>query len=393
MVILAFANPNESPSNESIRTNMNQHRKHAQLTRREFGQFAPLEIALLGTKCSAIESLAENIAERLQDKMRIAYADASHSDSIKPPHLDSFTFHPSGDLTTRGLYNRNPYTDRILFSRYDLVLINGNHYAGKRQILLLDREKEASVRKRLDQITDVQMVIRMQSDLEDFGFLLEKFPGLGEVPHFDLDQIEEIAWNIGNFVDHNTPPLRGLVLAGGQSQRMGSDKGLLQYFGKSQRSYTIELLQKCNLEAFLSVRKEQQVTEGRVIEDVFLGLGPFGAICSAFQEDPNSAWLVLATDLPYVDETLIRKLLSERDPSKVATAVKGRKKEFPEPLVTIWEPRAYPIMLQFLAQGISCPRKVLINSDVKLVETDEVYIYNVNTPEEYDSVRKDLEKR
>ena len=61
--------------------------------------------------------------------------------------------------------------------------------------------------------------------------------------------------------------------------------------------------------------------------------------------------------------------------------------------MTIWEPRAYPVMLEFLAQGISCPRKVLINSDVKLVETDDVYIYNVNTPEEYDSIRKDLEKR
>jgi len=141
------------------------------------------------------------------------------------------------------------------------------------------------------------------------------------------------------------------------------------------------------------VRKEQMVTETEVIEDVFLGLGPFGAICSAFQHDPNVAWLVLATDLPYVDESLIRKLLESRDPSKVATAVKGTKKEFPEPLVTIWEPKAYPVMLQFLTQGISCPRKVLINSDVKLVETDDAYIYNVNTPEELASVKKNLEKR
>ena len=72
--------------------------------------------------------------------------------------------------------------------------------------------------------------------------------------------------------------------------------------------------------------------------------------------------------------------------------MKGKKKEFPEPLVTIWEPKAYPIMLQFLAQGISCPRKVLINSDVELLETDDVYIYNVNTPEEFDSVKKKLEQ-
>jgi hypothetical protein len=49
-------------------------------------------------------------------------------------------------------------------------------------------------------------------------------------------------------------------------------------------------------------------------------------------------------------------------------------------------------MLQFLAQGISCPRKVLINSDVELLETDDVYIYNVNTPEEFDTVKRSLEQ-
>ena len=371
---------------------METHRKHAKLNRREVGNFAPLEIAMLGAKCSILQNLAETISSALSEKIKIAYLDASHEQGIVPPEMDTYTFHSSGELQIHGAYARNPYQDKILFSSYDLVLINGNHDPGKSQILVLDREKENSVRKRLDQITDVKMVIRVQRDVQDFDFLLEKFPGFGEIPHFDLDQTERIAQRIEEIVDNGIAPVRGLVLAGGHSRRMGRDKGLLNYFGQSQRTYTAELLKKCNLKTWLSVRKEQEVTELEVIEDVYLGLGPFGAICSAFQHDPNSAWLVLATDLPYVDETLIRKLLSKRDPSKIATAVKGTKKRFPEPLVTIWEPKAYPVMLQFLAQGISCPRKVLINSDVELVETDDVYIYNVNTPEEFESVRKDLEK-
>lgn len=372
---------------------MEKHRKHAKLNRRDLGNFAALEIAILGAKCSLIQNLADNISASLDGKVKIAYVDASHNSELEPPKMDSYTFHSSGDLQVHAAYSRNPYQDKILFSSYDLVLINGNHYAGKRQILLLDKEKESSVRKRLEQITDLKMVIRVQKDLEDFDFLKEKFPGLDEIPHFDLDQTQQIVNGIENLVDDTIPVVKGLVLAGGLSRRMGRDKGLINYFGKSQRTYTAELLKKCNLNTRISVRKEQEVAEAEVIEDVFLGLGPFGAICSAFQHDPNAAWLVLATDLPYVDESLIRKLLRERDPSKIATAVKGKKKEFPEPLITIWEPKAYPIMLQFLSQGISCPRKVLINSDVKLVETDDVYIYNVNTPEEFDTVRKDLEKQ
>jgi len=91
-----------------------------------------------------------------------------------------------------------------------------------------------------------------------------------------------------------------------------------------------------------------------------------------------------------VDETIIQQLLEKRDPSKIATAIKGKNKKFPEPLITIWEPKAYPIMLNFLAQGISCPRKVLINSDIEIIEIDDEFITNVNTPEEFDAVKKEL---
>ena len=132
-----------------------------------------------------------------------------------------------------------------------------------------------------------------------------------------MKDTESIVDQLSQWMDRAVPEVKGLVLAGGKSTRMGTDKGLLEYHGKSQRLYSRELLENVNLKTFLSVRKEQQVDDPQIIEDVFLGLGPFGAICSAFQNDPNSAWLTLATDLPYVDEKLIRNLLDERDPSKL----------------------------------------------------------------------------
>ena len=126
------------------------------------------------------------------------------------------------------------------------------------------------------------------------------------------------------------------------------------------------------------------------ISDTFLNFGPFGGICSAFQKDPNTAWLVLATDVPFVNDELIKLLLEKRNPSKVATTIKGKGKEFVEPLITIYEPKAYPILLQYLAQGYSCPRKMLINSDVEIVEVDDAFIRNVNTPEEFEEAKKEI---
>ena len=371
---------------------MKKHTKHAKLTRRNFGHMAPFEISILGTKCSIIKELVKEVSKKIDQKYNLAYADASHNKDTTAPHYAEYTFHHSGSLNVDQTYHMNPNTDNLLFSSYDLLFINGNHYPGKKQILILDEEKEASVLKRIEQIDDIAFLLNLNHRSEIFPFLLEKNPAIKDLKVYSIHDIEQISSHILQLIDENRPSVQGLVLAGGKSVRMGTDKGLLDYFGKSQREYSIEMLERLNLKTFLSVRKEQNIDQKNVIEDVFLGLGPFGAICSAFQYNPNVAWIVLATDLPFVDEKLIRRLLEKRDPGKVATAIKGKGKKFPEPLITIWEPKAYPIMLQFLAKGVSCPRKVLINTDVLHVEVEDDFIQNVNTPEEFSAVKKGLHK-
>ena len=108
---------------------------------------------------------------------------------------------------------------------------------------------------------------------------------------------------------------------------MGSDKGLLDYHGVSQRDYLYKLLEEVflskNNKVYLSIGKEQELTQNTIV-DAFVDLGPFGGICSAFQKDPNSAWLVIATDLPFVDKSVIELLVKHRNPSKIATTLKGK---------------------------------------------------------------------
>lgn len=126
-----------------------------------------------------------------------------------------------------------------------------------------------------------------------------------------------------------------------------------------------------------------------LVVDAFLGLGPMGAILSAFRQNPDAAWLIIACDLPLLDEATLQFLLENRDPSAIATAFRSPENEFPEPLVAIWEPKSYQVLLQFLAQGYSCPRKVMINSPVHLLDAPQPdALRNVNTPEEYAAVRQ-----
>jgi molybdopterin-guanine dinucleotide biosynthesis protein A len=371
---------------------MKKHSKHTKLTRRENGFFAPNELSFVGVKCSVISKLIDDISQALSITYKIAYVDASHNKDLEAPLLDVHTYHASGNFTLSGLMEENKYNNPLRFSNYDLVCINGNHFEGQKQVVFLDPEKENSIQKRIDQISDIQFFIKMNSDVEIFDCLLEKFPGCKEFPVLELSDLDSISNEIKGIAIKSIPVLDGLVLAGGKSVRMGADKGLLEYHGMPQRDFMIQLLEEQGVDTYLSVRGQQVVEEHKTISDAFVGLGPFGAICSAFMHNPNKAYIVLATDLPYVNKELVELLISKRNPKKLATAIKGKSKNFMEPLVTIWEPKAYPVLLQYLAQGYSCPRKILINSDVEVVEVDDDLIQNINTPEEFEDAKKELNK-
>jgi molybdopterin-guanine dinucleotide biosynthesis protein A len=187
------------------------------------------------------------------------------------------------------------------------------------------------------------------------------------------------------------------VLAGGQSLRMGFDKGNVNWHGKAQRYHMADMLKPFCNEVFISCRPGQQGEIDKQypsLEDTFTGLGPFGAILSAFREKPDCAWLVIACDLPLMDEGTLRNLVAWRNSSSVATAYHSPVTDFPEPLIAIWEPKSYPVLLSYLAQGYSCPRKVLINTDITLLNPPEPEaLTNVNTPDELEKIKRVIHQK
>ena len=324
------------------------HQKHANITKKHNDNYAANEVAILGTKCGVIENLVRTVSSNLSN-YNTAYFDASHAKDVQKNNLSVYTFHHEGNLQINSTSPINKFEQRLQFINHDFVFVNGNHYQGAKQILILDPEKEASIKKRLDQITNIQFIIKLTANVEYFDCLIEKFPNIKNISSYTIDEVDKITNHINLLIQEHIPPVKGLVLVGGKSTRMGTDKSQLDYHGKPQKQHVKELLEKNSLETFYSVQSNSERIDE--IHDTFLNLGPFGGICSAFQKDPNSAWLVLATDVPFVNSELIQLLLQKRDPSKLATAIKGIGKEFPEPLITIYEPKAYTKLLQYLAQG------------------------------------------
>ena len=359
-------------------TSKGKHRKHAKLTRPEKGQWARLDLGIFGNKCASIAALSNQIAQAL-DHLAVKYVDADHSYFDNPEtinrqgalfyseHLQQsaqFTtsFSPEGDLSSPAL------------SYEDLAIVNANHFEVDRTVLYYHPSKDKSILKRKHQLEHTKWVY-----LEAGLVLPEEIKSALPVDVETITELEVLIQQVNDFI--STPVLKGLVLAGGQSVRMGQDKTLLNHHGLPQREHLLNLISEHTSESFLSLRN----TEGMENElvDRFQGLGPFGAILSAFQSDPNAAWLVVATDLPNIDQTVISKLIAERSTRHYATCFHNEVTDFPDPLCTIWEPKAYHRLLTYLAGGYSCPRKVLINSPVKeILPDDPAWLFNLNTPED-----------
>ncbi len=381
-------------------TSLQNYHKHPKLTRPDVGEYHRNELAILGTPCGNIRKLANGIIQELYAKYQIAYADADH----KAPLADddsSLTHGAALEFTDKISYRNfaykqtfNAFQNRNLFNDADLVLVNGNHFAANAQIIAIDPAKP--LEKKLDKLTNVQLILLADGVTDIPDYINQHLPAGAALPVLKLADTLAIAQFLDKYLTNRQPVLNGLVLAGGQSRRMQTDKGSLAYFGKSQRLYVHEMLSPFCQETFVSYANSQDVHQEEqlpVVLDRFAGLGPFGGILSALMHNPNAAWLTVACDLPYLTADTLAYLVQNRNPSKLATCFIDSDNRFPEPLVTIWEPRAYPVMLQFLSQGYACPRKVLINTEIELLQAPDTHDFeNINFPEQRDEAISNLQK-
>jgi len=188
-----------------------------------------------------------------------------------------------------------------------------------------------------------------------------------------------------------TPLLKGLILAGGESSRMGTDKSVMDYHGVPQRDRVVELIAPHCCELYLSCKTKPENCDLPVIEDSISGLGPMSGILSAFRTDPNAAWLVVACDLPHLDAASIDELVQARCRNRAGTAFQNPESGFVEPLITIWEPRMYPELLLFMSQGVNCPRRALMQADVRIIEPSNPWaLRNVNSTIEAEQARAEI---
>lgn len=116
--------------------------------------------------------------------------------------------------------------------------------------------------------------------------------------------------------------IEAFIMAGGQSTRMGADKGLIPLRGKAMVSYIIDTLQKSGLPTKLIANNPAYHNFGLpVYSDVVVKKGPLGGLLTAVENTTADLILLVACDMPLISIETITYLISAADCEHLVVSV------------------------------------------------------------------------
>lgn len=185
--------------------------------------------------------------------------------------------------------------------------------------------------------------------------------------------------------------LTGILLCGGRSERMGQDKGLIEWRGQPLIVRLATLLQGMFEEVLVVTGRERRyrdLLDLPILEDEIKGLGPLGGIYTGLLRSSHEYNLVAACDMPYVKPELLELLVDEIEPSSWVTVPQVHG--FLEPLLAIYSKRCLPETERLLSagklriQGLYelVPTKVIPEERLREVDSELESFFNLNAPED-----------
>ena len=142
-----------------------------------------------------------------------------------------------------------------------------------------------------------------------------------------------------------------VILAGGESKRMGQDKAWMQLEGKSLLQLAVENIRETSIqEIFISGRaaEDYSALNCPVLHDLESGFGPLGGIERGLRECASPLLLVLAVDLPRMNAPFLGRMLRQCD--RLTGAVPRRNGEL-EPLAAIYPKRCHAFAFAAIAKA------------------------------------------
>lgn len=191
-----------------------------------------------------------------------------------------------------------------------------------------------------------------------------------------------------------------VVLAGGQSRRLGRDKALLEIEGQPLLTRAVQRLGSLSDDLIVvtshAARYEPLALPVRLVPDERPGLGALMGVYAGLKAARHPYALAVGCDMPFLNLDLLSYMWSLVDDQDVVIPRMG---EWLEPLHAIYAQTCLPAMKRLLDQGRRQVIAFFPEVRVRYVEEDEIRRFdpqrlsflNVNTPDDWARVRALLE--
>lgn len=155
---------------------------------------------------------------------------------------------------------------------------------------------------------------------------------------------------------NNKANLLGVVLCGGESKRMGSDKGLLQLNGKTWSQHVAQKFHDQNLPVVVSINEKQLESYKKLFDKDVLIIdqlpmhGPLNGLLTVHQKYPGKDILLMACDLIDMSDSVLKELINAYE-NKEADYFAYEEDNFFQPLCAIYMAKALEFLNQQLTKG------------------------------------------
>lgn len=180
---------------------------------------------------------------------------------------------------------------------------------------------------------------------------------------------------------NSSKDITALILAGGKSERMGTDKAFIDFNGQSFIESSIGAVKPfCHRIIILGDPAKYAHLGYEVIPDLIENSGPLAGLYTGLSNSLSEVNVALSCDIPFIESGLVGRLLKEYDSTLDALVCESNRLN---PLVGIYHKRTAPIAKQQLECNQRSMMKFLGLLDYKTLELheEETHILkNINTP-------------
>ena len=180
-----------------------------------------------------------------------------------------------------------------------------------------------------------------------------------------------------------------VILAGGKSRRMGFNKALLNVGGRPLIRVLIDRLLPLTSQILISSNDDSnyQFLNLPIIPDYYREQGPLAGLHAAMTRHVSQLYIVLACDLPNLQESLLRHLLSVVE--GFDAAIPRSQDGLAHPLCAVYRRTCLPVVENALQRGANTVIETFLDNSLRIrwVDPDEgrfkdTDLANLNTPED-----------